>query len=124
MAYLFDSYAIIEVLKGSRTYAPFASSDLVFTNKLHLAEAYFYFVKNGATEKAEQVFDSFSLHSIDIPDAVIKTAMRFRFEFNKGRKSKISYADAIGYELAKFKRVKFLTGDDSFEKLPNVEFVK
>ena len=124
MAFLFDSYAIIEVLKGSKNYAKYAISGQVLTNKLFLAEAYFFFLKNGYAGKADEVFESFSAHSIEIPDAAIKSAMQFRFGYNKNRKQKVSYADAMGYEQAKLKGVKFLTGDDQFEKLPNVEFVK
>lgn len=124
MAYIFDSYAIIEVLRGSKNYAKYAISNQFLTNKLFLAEAYFYFIKNGLTDKADEVFESFSAHSIEIPDDVIKKAMHFRFEFNKNRKKKVSYADAIGYEQAKYNGIKFLTGDDQFEKLPSIEYVK
>jgi len=36
----------------------------------------------------------------------------------------LSYAGALGYVIAKRMRVRFLTGDDTFDGVENVEFVK
>ena len=47
--------------------------------------------------------------------------MDFRF-LNK--KSNLSYIDCIGYITAFKKEVKFVTGDDQFKNMKNVEFVK
>ena len=58
---------------------------------------------------------------IDIKDIDIIEACKFRFLH---RAKKLSYADCIGYALAKRNGLKFLTGDRRFEGLENVEFVK
>ena len=36
----------------------------------------------------------------------------------------MSYVDALGYAIAMRRKVKFLTGDMAFERLPNVEYAK
>ena len=41
---------------------------------------------------------------------------------NKGLN--ISYVDAVGYQVARERKIKFLTGDEAFRDLPDVEFVK
>ena len=58
---------------------------------------------------------------IDIDIATIKEANEFRL-LNKSRK--LSYADCIGYIIARRYGLKFLTGDKQFSDMPNVEFVK
>ena len=40
------------------------------------------------------------------------------------RKVSLSYADGLGYEVAQRMEIKFLTGDEAFKGLENVEFVK
>jgi len=40
------------------------------------------------------------------------------------RKVNLSYADALGYEVAQRMGTKLLTGDEAFKGLENVEFVK
>jgi hypothetical protein len=42
----------------------------------------------------------------------------------RARKVDFSYADAIGYAMSGRLRLRYLTGDDAFKGLPNVEFVK
>ena len=36
----------------------------------------------------------------------------------------LSYADCIGYVIARREGMKFLTGDAAFKRLENVEFVR
>jgi predicted nucleic acid-binding protein len=47
--------------------------------------------------------------------------MKFRL---KEKAKRLSYVDAIGYQLALEKNAKFLTGDKEFKGMKNVEFVK
>jgi len=42
----------------------------------------------------------------------------------KNMKLNINYVDAIGYSISFDSGIKFLTGDNEFKNLPNVEFVK
>ena len=56
-------------------------------------------------------------------DEDAKEGMKFRIR-SKARRLDISYADAIGYVMAERLGAKFLTGDDAFKGVSNVEFVK
>ena len=54
-------------------------------------------------------------------DEEIKQANMFKLLH---KKRNISYIDCIGYNIALFRNVKFLTGDKQFADFSNVEFVK
>ncbi len=56
-------------------------------------------------------------------DEYVKEAMKMRLRLKAG-KTHLSYADALGYQLSKKLGMEFLTGDDAFKHLANVEFVK
>ena len=58
---------------------------------------------------------------VSIPDRVIKEAMKLKLKF---KDKKLSYVDCIGYVFALELGLKFLTGDNEFKDLVNVEFVK
>jgi predicted nucleic acid-binding protein len=49
--------------------------------------------------------------------------MRFRLKMKRGKKN-LSYVDALGYIIAEKLGVKFLTGDNAFDGMDNVEYVK
>jgi len=49
--------------------------------------------------------------------------MKKRLEYGR-RKVNLSHADALGCEVAQRMGMKFLTGDEAFKGLENVEFVK
>ncbi len=66
---------------------------------------------------------TFRVFETSFSDDDIKEAMKMRLRLKAGKTS-LSYADALGYHLAKKLGMKFLTGDDAFKHLPNVEFVK
>ena len=120
MRYFFDSYAIIEIIRGNENYLKFKDEELV-TSILNLGEVYYYLLK----EKDEKTADSWHRLLINsamlVDSGIVVKAMKFRFE-NKSKK--FSFVDCIGYMLAKEKGIKFLTGDKGFENFENVEFVK
>ena len=60
---------------------------------------------------------------MNLSDDDIKHGMRFRLEM-KLKKKNLSYVDALGYIIAKKNKIKFLTGNNEFKNLENVEFVK
>ena len=76
-------------------------------------------------KKGEKLADEWTIPFVAVSNnpkpLTIKNAMKFRLA---NKKKKLSYADCIGYQLAKEHGLKFLTGDKEFENLPNVEFVK
>ena len=57
----------------------------------------------------------------EVSDDIIKKAMRFRL---RNRTKDLSYVDAVGYVLSMEKNVKFVTGDQQFKGMENVELVR
>ena len=117
---LFDTYALIEIIKGNPNYKKYTESDFII-NKFILAELVYWLVKNYGTETAGNYFDKYEKMIKKIEKEVMIKAMKFRYE-NKNRK--LSMVDCISYFQAKELGIKFLTGDKEFENFENVEFVK
>ena len=59
--------------------------------------------------------------AVDFNEEVIKNSAKLKNELNK---RDVSMTDCIGYCLAKQLGIKFLTGDEAFENLDNVEYIK
>ncbi|MEK6952410.1 MAG: PIN domain-containing protein [Nanoarchaeota archaeon] len=118
--YFFDSYAIIELIKGNSNYARYVSEEVVITI-FNLAEIYWAALNELNEKEAEEIYNQYKLNVIDIDDDILKEAIKFR-KINK--KKDLSYTDCIGYIYALRKNLKFLTGDKEFEEMDNVEFVK
>ncbi len=120
LKYFFDSYAIIEILKENPKYSIYTSEIAVLTI-FNLAEIYWSALLDYEEDKANIIFDTYKKAVIEIDDDTLKEAIKFRKEH---KKQDLSYADCVGYVYAKRNNLKFLTGDNKFENLPFVEFVK
>lgn len=121
--YFYDSYAVMEYLNGNKSYGYyFDDADGVLT-KLNLMEVYFKVLNVNGAKAAKEVLGSFSKYLVDFDLSDIEGAMDLRLRLKK-KGFDISYADAVGYYLAKQLGIRFLTGDDAFKGQDNVEFVK
>lgn len=119
--YFFDTYALYEIIGGNPNYQRFTSKVGIITTKLNLMEFYYGLLKEHNRQEADRYYNLFVEYAVDIDDETIKQAMVFKL-LNKNKK--LSYVDCLGYILAKKRGVKFLTGDEEFEEMENVEFVK
>lgn len=119
--YFADTYALIEFVRGNRHYSKYFLENKTSTTRLNLMELYYATLREGGEELAEEYYESFLSSAINIDDETIKDAMKFRYSV---KKKKLSYVDAIGYMLALEKGIKFLTGDNQFKGMADVEFVK
>lgn len=120
MNYFLDTYALIEIIKGNKKFQIFLGNEF-FTSISNLYELYFALLKDYSEETAKNFFYQFKSRVIEIQDAHIFEASKFKL---KNIKNKFSYADCLGYAIALSYGMKFLTGDKEFENLENVEFVK
>jgi predicted nucleic acid-binding protein len=116
----FDTYAIIEIIKGNANYDKYKECGKI-TSMLNLLELYYALLKDYGEKTAAEYFDIFLPFIIPYNEETIKHAAKFRF---KNIKNKFSYIDSLGYIIALENSVKFLTGDPHFEGMPNVEFVR
>jgi hypothetical protein len=113
---------MIEYLAGNKRYSKYFEHEL-HTSKLNLMELYFLVLREHGESTADRVYATFRAFEVSFDDEDVKEAMKMRLRLKAGR-THLSYADALGYQLSKKLDVKFLTGDDAFEQLPKVEFVK
>ena len=118
--YFFDSYAILEIIDGNDSYKKFINIPITIT-VFNLAEIYLASLKHYTKEKANEIYKEYLQCVVEIPEEVMKNAMKFKLKHNKKR---FSYADCIGYIYAIRNKMKFLTGDKEFKDLKNVEFVR
>lgn len=116
--YFFDTYALIEIIRGSQNYKPYLDCRII-TTIFNLAELNYNLKKEMSKEMANEHTEKFSEFMVHVSIEDIKQAMDF-----KSLHRNLSVPDAIGYTVAKKHSVKFLTGDGYFENMNNVEFVK
>ncbi|MBS3150934.1 type II toxin-antitoxin system VapC family toxin [Candidatus Woesearchaeota archaeon] len=124
VGYYFDSYALIELTKGSENYKPYIYTEGIFTF-LNLIECYHSWFSELGEEKANFYFSLFKKYCVPVVDDDIKKGVKLRIQMrNQDKFQKPSFADCIGYVIALRFGVKFLTGDNAFKNMENVEFVK
>lgn len=121
MIYFFDTYALVEIAQGSRGYSKYRDGVKILTNKLNLMELAYFLFRIGKEDKIGIVFNDYLKYSIEPSANAVIRAAKLKF---LQRKKKISYIDCLGYMIAEENKVKFLTGDEKFRNMPNVEFVK
>ena len=116
----YDSYAIIEYVNGNLRYDKYFKDYEGITTLYNVMEVYYAILREENELKAKEVLEM--LKSIVIYPSFddIEEAMKFRLRHKLKR---FSYADCLGYILAKKRNIKFLTGDKGFMDIPNVIFV-
>lgn len=118
--FFFDSYAIIEIIRGNENYRKYTNS-IILTTKLNIFEVFYALLKDIGEKEANFFLNKYYEFVIDFDKEIIKKASKFRLQY---KKRNLLMADCIGYILAKEWRIKFLTGDKEFENMENIEFVK
>ena len=119
-----DTYAIIEILKGNENYRHYIDLELG-TTEFNLFELAYFLVRDYGKSKALKILSKVKLEFelVDVTDKDFVNASEFRLQMKKIGKQ-LSLVDCLGYTVAKRLNVKFLTGDNEFKDLENVEFVK
>ena len=117
--FLFDTYALIEILNANPEYEKYAKAGIAINEFIFAEFCYKLYRENipEAYEYIEELKDAI----INAGPEIINEAMMFRC---KNRKKNLSMTDCISYIMAKELKIKLLTGDKEFENLENVEFVK
>ena len=118
--YFFDTYAFIEIVKGSKEYEDYLDSTII-TTKLNLLELHYILLKERGLAVADAAYDFFCEHTVDVSDNAIRESSKFRY---KNKDKNFSYIDCIGYIIARMRGILFLTGDNAFKGMEGVEFVK
>lgn len=118
--YFFDTYALFALTQGSPSYVQFIESEVTIT-VFNLVELYFLVLRDFGEKKAGEAYEKFLDCCVDINQEVVREAMKLKL---KEKKANLSYADCIGFESARKEGIPFLTGDQQFDKMPNVLLVR
>ncbi|MBI2631650.1 PIN domain-containing protein [Candidatus Pacearchaeota archaeon] len=116
--FFFDTYALFEIIKGNEKYIEYAKVGGV-TTIFNIAEFNYNLKKERSKEEANKITDDFKSKTIKVEWEDLKKAMDLKIKHKD-----LSIPDAIGYIVALRLEIRFLTGDDDFKDLENVEFVK
>ena len=119
--YFFDTYALIELYKSNPKYEKYKKGIGMIINKLNLLEYAYFLMREGRQSEVKEIFEKLSRFNVDYDEELLIKAAEMKFGFLKER---LSFIDCIGYFLAKKNNAKFLTGDEKFRNMGNVEFVK
>ena len=118
--YFFDTYAIFEILHKNINYEKYITEPII-TSLLNLGELYYGFLKDGNKNSAEEWKKKLENCIIGFDSEIIAKAMNFRYA---NKKKNFSFIDCVGYTIAAENKLIFLTGDEQFKRIANVEFVK
>lgn len=110
----------MEILKANPKYAKFKHLRPILTI-FNLVELHYAVLPETGIELADELLAKYSIYNVSVDNETIKQANKFKY---KHKKKKLSTADVIGYSIAFTLGIKFLTGDEQFRNLDNVEFVK
>ena len=119
-AFVFDTYAILEIIAGNPNYTKYLNSEIVI-NDFIFAELCYKLIRENGLEKTNFYVDRYAHYRKELDAETIKEAMLFRC---KHKKRNLSPADCISYIMGLKLNLRFLTGDRQFEGMENVEFVK
>jgi len=119
MDYVFDTYALLEIISGNDNYKNYLDGGVVI-NTFIFAELSYILIRDNHPN-AHKLLDKYSKFILSGKPQLIKEAMVFRY---KNKKKGLSIPDCISYFMAKDLNIKFLTGDKEFKDVDNVEFVK
>ena len=117
--YVFDTYAIMEIISGNENYDFYLDSEIIINNFI-FAELC-YNLHRDKDKKVRETLDKYSKFINSVKPEWIEEAMQFRIRW---KDRSVSMTDCISYIMARKIGIKFLTGDKEFEKLDDVEFVK
>ena len=120
-SFFFDTYAFYEIIAGNPHYQSFTKDVKIVTTQPNLMELYYQLLSIYDKETAIKFFLRYEEFIVPITSSIIIEAMDFRRQHYK---QNLSYADCIGYIIARQLNILFLTGDQQFQDKPNVRFVK
>ena len=118
--YFFDTYAIIEILKGNPAYEKYKNKKIIVTI-FNLVELHYKLLIDFNERLAKEILEKYSKFVVDVNLEIIEETNKLKLFYKKQR---LSIPDVMGYITAKKLGIKFLTGDKEFADMENVEFVK
>jgi hypothetical protein len=116
----FDTYALMALANGNSAYAAYQHEEF-FIPDTTLAEFSWLLLRDFNADMREIWMSALEPYARPVDQDLLVGAMEFRY---KNRKKDISFFDAVGYAVSLRERCPFVTGDEAFKGMENVEFVK
>tara|TARA_Y100000310_G_scaffold344854_1_gene460029 strand:- start:12439 stop:12801 length:363 start_codon:yes stop_codon:yes gene_type:complete len=117
-SYFFDTYSFIESHKANSRYEKFKGKAII-TTKMNLMEFHYTLLREVGKNLADIHLRYLQKFIVEFEIEHIKLANQLRRKYKN-----LSYVDCLGYIVALANQVPFVTGDQAFKNLPNVEFIK
>ena len=117
-SYFFDTYAFIELHKANPNYAKFKGKPII-TTKMNLMELHYTILREVGKNLANIHLQYLQRFTVEFELNHIKLANQLKYKYKN-----LSYVDCLGYVIALTNQVPFVTGDEGFKDMPNVEFIK
>lgn len=117
--YVFDTYAIMELIDGNKNYDSYLDDEIIINNFIYAELCYNLY--RDKDPNAKNTIIKYAKHISSVKPEWIDEAMEFRLSW---KDRNVSITDCVGYIMAKKLGIKFLTGDKEFKDMDNVEFVK
>jgi hypothetical protein len=110
---------------SNKAYLPYFYGEArVITFNLNVAEIIYKFLQLEKMGAAKSAAETFMQNSLSPSNQDLLAACKLKLELRKTVSKEISLIDALGYSYALENGLLFLTGDDAFKGLKNVQFVK
>jgi len=106
------------VVRGNPRYRRYLAAELR-TSVWNLVELYLASLRDRGEAEARRHFARFRTLAVVAEEEWLFEAMAL-----KVRRPKLSYADTIGYTMARRLGARFLTGDEAFRRMADVEFCR
>ena len=119
--FFLDTYSMYELAIGNENYKKYFTEVECITTIMNLYELYYSLLRENLPLIAENFLERFLSVCVEIEPKLVKEAATFRLQ---NKKLDLSYIDTLGYVIAKKHNARFLTGDERFRNMDNVEFVK
>lgn len=120
-SFYFDTYALVEIGKQNPGYENYKENIKVVLNKLNIMELCYFLIREKRENEVKDIFNSLVKFHVDFGNEVYLDAVKMKYDY---KEKKLSYVDCLGYCMAKKLKIKFLTGDEKFKDMQNVEFIK
>lgn len=115
-----DTYALVEISRGNPKFMQYAQEEFI-TSDITLSELYGVLLREFNERTAEFWLEKIKPYSEEVHLATMIAAIKLRRDV---KNAKISFFDAVGYTFAKEKGAVFVTGDNDFKSMKDVELIK
>ncbi|MDE1862640.1 MAG: hypothetical protein KGI33_06985 [Thaumarchaeota archaeon] len=121
--FFYDSYAVLAFTSGNTAYRKYFEEDDGILTNLNLLEVFYRTLEQFGPKAASEILGTFAKYAVDFGLDEMEGSMKMRLELKQSGHD-VSYADSLGYYMARKLGIKFLTGDKTFQGLRGVEYLR